>query len=244
VQERLDYLHLWRYVGWLMGVEVYDDGGGGDNSNNSHRHERPRALAPCGPGWYPDQPDPLAHSVALAESLLLHLMHPDPTSVRIAHHLLRLGGRRRTVALSRPEPTTTTANDHDHKPEGKHGGKEGNDGTDSSFMSPETWFYFRALQCRRFVGDPLADALLLPLYPAWSFKRVRLSVLTELYWWILRLYTWVSLPWSPLRRIIVQFHRGNLLRFWNQWQRGLSSPARVKGDEKTACPFAMVAPPK
>ena len=23
VQERLDYLHLWRYVGWLLGVEVY-----------------------------------------------------------------------------------------------------------------------------------------------------------------------------------------------------------------------------
>ena len=41
VQERLDYLHLWRYVGWLMGVEIYD----GDDSNNNNTQPRTTARS-------------------------------------------------------------------------------------------------------------------------------------------------------------------------------------------------------
>jgi len=37
-QERLDYLALWRYLGWLLGVDV----------NEAHGE---RNLDPCGSGW-------------------------------------------------------------------------------------------------------------------------------------------------------------------------------------------------
>jgi hypothetical protein len=61
-----------------------------------------------------------------------------------------------------------------------------------NWFSSETMFYFRSLQCRRWVGDPLADALQLPLHPAWTWQRIRLSVVAELYAGCLRLYTWLG----------------------------------------------------
>jgi len=60
-EEERAYLHLWRWVGRLLGL----------------RDE----LNPCRAGM------PLAK--ATLESIVLHLLHPDALSVRVAHHLLR-----------------------------------------------------------------------------------------------------------------------------------------------------------
>ena len=60
-EEERAYLHLWRWVGRLLGL----------------RDE----LNPCRAGM------PLAK--ATLESIVLHLLHPDELSARVAAHLLR-----------------------------------------------------------------------------------------------------------------------------------------------------------
>lgn len=59
-QERDDYTHLWRYIGYLMGI--HDD------------------VNPC---------RSFAHSKAYLESCGMHVLEPDETSVVMAHHNLR-----------------------------------------------------------------------------------------------------------------------------------------------------------
>ena len=44
-QEQLDYLALWRYIGWLLGVPTATD----DDDERTTGGLRP--LDPCGPGW-------------------------------------------------------------------------------------------------------------------------------------------------------------------------------------------------
>jgi len=58
------YMHLWRYIGWLMGVE---------EENN-----------PC-----VDVP----HGKAALESIVMHLLEPDRDSIAVAHHLLQAPSR-------------------------------------------------------------------------------------------------------------------------------------------------------
>jgi hypothetical protein len=117
-QERRDYLALWRYIGWLLGIYTIHD-------------DAKDALDPCGPGWYPeDRPDSLAHSHDLLQSIILHLMQPDDRSRTICHHLLRIGSSRETT--QQQQYTTTTDNN---------------------------WYLFRALRCRQYIGNPLADAI-------------------------------------------------------------------------------------
>jgi ER-bound oxygenase mpaB/B'/Rubber oxygenase, catalytic domain len=132
-QERLDFLAFWRYVGWLLGVDCFEEKKKTTNQQCSDTKDTNyRPLDPCGPGWISKAPNPLAHALACSYSSMLHNMKPDKTSVKISHHILRIG----------KYPTTSTAD-----PYGNH------------------WFYFRSLQCRRFIGDPLADALQLPRHP-------------------------------------------------------------------------------
>ena len=57
-------MHLWRYIGWLMGVE---------EENN-----------PC-----VDVP----HGKAALESIVMHLLEPDRDSIAVAHHLLQAPSR-------------------------------------------------------------------------------------------------------------------------------------------------------
>ena len=58
------YIHLWRYIGWLIGIE--------DMHN------------PC---------IDLDHSKAALESIVMHLLEPDDDSRAVAHHLLLAPGR-------------------------------------------------------------------------------------------------------------------------------------------------------
>lgn len=207
--ERLAYLHVWRYLGWLLGVPTVVDG---DMVQNNCRL---RPLDPCGPGWL-STPDPIQHSYAVFQSIILHILHPDATSVEIAHHLLRIGRRQAT--------------------------KEGKTKADRNNV---VWFYFRCLQCRRFIGDPLADALELPRHPVWH-HRGWLYLASTVYLCLLRVYTMAALPWSPLRSRIVAYHDGKMRAFVAYWRSSHLGRMRrgTNDDSGGACPFAMVAPPR
>ena len=58
------YMHLWRYIGWLIGIE--------------EEHN------PC---------VDVAHGKAALESIVMHLLEPDEDSIAVAHHLLRSPAR-------------------------------------------------------------------------------------------------------------------------------------------------------
>lgn len=77
-KEQLDYLALWRYIGWLLGISTPTEGG-------------LSPLDPCGYGFRGTPEDPIIHSRALLESIILHLMHPNVVSSQISNHLLRVG---------------------------------------------------------------------------------------------------------------------------------------------------------
>jgi len=223
--EEEDYLALWRYVGWLLGVGV-DDGGAyaGDGTDGVPRR---RPLDPCGPGRAP-APDPIGHSRALLQSIIHHILDPDDSSAVVAHHLLRVG-------RDLPAPGAPASK----------------------------WFYFRTLQCRRFVGDPLADALQLPLHP-YLPTRVALHCASTLYLAAVRLYTLAMMFVTPFRRAMVGRTRGGMRRMHGEWRRTHQKKLRralaagtivgiadVHGDAAAGkstgggecCPFAMTAPP-
>lgn len=221
-QDRLDYLALWRYLGWMLGIDVDDEEEAGDNTqqhSNTTTRKRLRALDPCGPGWYPSMPNTLEHSYAIFQSLIMHTLHPDQSSVRMAHHLLRQGRRE----------------DGDNKGDSKEDAK--------IKKTDMNWFYFRSFQCRRFVGDELADALQLPLRPTWWGRLVQWGFST-LYLSIVSFYTIAGLPFSPLRQRLIRFHRTNMVTFMDTWTEGhlerMRRKLKIATEKESCCPFAMI----
>jgi ER-bound oxygenase mpaB/B'/Rubber oxygenase, catalytic domain len=238
--ERLDFLAFWRYVGWLLGVPVvvWNDAEAASNdtfkANQDGQHVLP-ALDPCGPGWYPNNPDPLAHSYAMFGSMLLHLSKPDASSVEIAHHLLRLGKAPNFHPLYDPslKRASTPSSKKNDSGQNRQESKDNN----------EWWFYFRCYQCRRYAGNELGDALRLPYHPVWH-RRWQIHVLSTCYLWILRLYSWAAWPTSPFRNWIVQFHERQFRNLLVKWQTGHSKASNDAATGTPSCPFAMVRPPR
>ena len=227
VQDRLDYLALWRYLGWLLGIDVDDDSNNRDCTTDPNQlHQQLRPLDPCGPGWYPAKANPLEHSYAIFQSIIFHTLHPDDSSVRIAHHLLKQGRRQDG------DGDGDTMKDKDQLEE-----------------SDMNWFYFRSFQCRRFIGDGLADALQLPLRPKW-LGRLRLWCISQIYLGIVTCYTIAGLPWSPLRNRLIRFHRTHMATFMESWNDShiermrkrlqLSSSGAASEGRASVCPFAML----
>jgi len=222
VQDRLDYLALWRYLGWLLGVETGDDNRNVDI--NDPKQQQPQPLDPCGPGWYEPKANPLEHSYSIFQSIIFHSLHPDASSVRIAHHLLKQGRR-------------------------QDGDSETIKDKDKLEQSDTSWFYFRSLQCRRFIGDELADALQLPLLPTW-LGRLRLWCVSQFYLCMITCYTVAGLPWSPFRSRLIRFHRRHMVTFMASWNEShlermrkrlqLTSTSGSKQGQASVCPFAMV----
>jgi len=64
VKDQEAYMHLWRYIGWVMGVED--------------------AYNPC---------VNVQQGKAALESIVMHLLEPDQDSIAVAHHLLRAPAR-------------------------------------------------------------------------------------------------------------------------------------------------------
>jgi len=233
-QERLDYLALWRYIGWLLGVESEGD----TRLDNLPSIEELPPLDPCGPGLGRN-PDPCENSTALLDSFIDHLVHPDESSVEISHHLLKITDRKPPSLKLSDIPPEFYKND---------------------------LFYFRCLQCRRLVGDPVADALSLPLHPCW-WKRLRQQMKSTFFLSLFRCYT-VAAMWIPfVRRCVIKWHGSGMLSFHEAWTKSHQSRMSralakrdkatcIKDDEEDAsntqtgvdgpmkqslCPFAMLS---
>jgi hypothetical protein len=101
--DQRDYLALWRYLGWLLGVDTPE----GDCSSNrvvhgkNGNHSIPIPIDPCGPtrknrssnsdlSFLDPENDPIIHSYATLESMILHLLHPEQSSRMLVKHLLSL----------------------------------------------------------------------------------------------------------------------------------------------------------
>lgn len=97
-KDQQDYLALWRYLGWLLGVDCRHPEE--DGSSNSEECLPP--IDPCGARKHlPDEGIQFAavtdsnilHSYATLESMILHLLHPEEKSRQLVSHLLSFNGR-------------------------------------------------------------------------------------------------------------------------------------------------------
>lgn len=227
-----DYLALWRYVGWLLGVDSvvdkkqdllqrvrnggHDDGGTHDERSGGPNHVL-FPLDPCGPKQcqFPTYGqnqndngyDPIVHAHASLESFILHLMHPDDTSKEIAHHLLRIGRQSSQHNLSKRTTTNTTTS---------------SSYTATSTSPEENYFAFlyRSCMCRRYVGDELADALGL-VHPN-THDGVKVMTANLLSWvvlMILRVYTVLTMKSQWFQRFAYTRHLHLLSKFEAMWRR-------------------------
>mmetsp|Transcript_6149 Transcript_6149/g.15412 ORF Transcript_6149/g.15412 Transcript_6149/m.15412 type:complete len:517 (-) Transcript_6149:57-1607(-) len=242
-KERRDYLALWRYIGWLLGVETENDDGIRMPGEPSTK-ELP-VLDPCGPGPR-CKPDPICNSNSLLQSIIWHLLDPDDSSVEIAHHLLKITDRRPPSMQFLRIP-------------------------DSFYMNE--LFYLRSYNCRRFIGDPLADALKLPYHPN-RWIRLKIAIKSDVMFWFLRIYTVTAMTVPFIRRWMVHQHTRGLKAFHDRWIENHTTkmsrafaknekPSVLSDDENdykkssvsktleetkpderpSLCPFAMTAPP-
>ena len=224
LQDRLDYLALWRYLGWLLGVDVDDEQTSDKIQQNysiaKREPQKLRALDPCGDGWFPSETNPVEHSHAMFQSIILHLMHPDESSVRMSHHLLRQGRRQ----------------DGDNK--------QSEEETIKLKKIDSNWYYFRSFQCRRFVGNDLADALELPYRPTWWGRMIQRGFST-IYFTVIALYTVAGLPFSPLRQRLIRYHRSHMAKFMGYWTEShlerMRKKLNIETENRSVCPFAMIS---
>lgn len=234
-QERLDYLALWRYIGWLLGVETEAEAWKGQEC------EMITPMDPCGPGPTSlHERDTTIRAAAILQSVVAHLLQPDENSVQVAHHLLKITDRR--------PPSFDTSK------------------IPANFYS-NNLFYFRSLQCRRLIGDPLADALELPLHPN-SIARFRIWLYSTIALTVIGVYTLIGIVVPFARRRMIRWHAKGLQIYHKQWLKDhpsrmaralvtkqLPTCVELCGDEveeipkvnggtsQSFCPFAMVANP-
>merc|ERR1712129_393721 len=85
-QEQLDCLALWRYIGWLLGVETQTNQL--QYESKMHSNKLP-PLDPCSgtkttcksiSRSSPTDNDPISHSFAMLESIVFHLLDPNEAS--------------------------------------------------------------------------------------------------------------------------------------------------------------------
>ena len=207
--EQEDYIALWRYIGWLLGAHT-------DVDQQFSNELIP--LDPCGPGWNESTPDAVDHASCLLQSIILHLLKPDQSSVTVSHHLLKIG-----------------------RPQRKDDGElPSNEEISKAKASMDFWFHFRALSCRYFVGDPLANALELPFHPQFQ-TRIIIYCCVRLYLWVFRILTWVAF-WEMLGRSrLERYCLGMLGKFHSVWmERHPSRMAKALKTDSPCCPFAMI----
>mmetsp|Transcript_8022 Transcript_8022/g.10263 ORF Transcript_8022/g.10263 Transcript_8022/m.10263 type:complete len:540 (-) Transcript_8022:419-2038(-) len=99
--EQLDYIALWRYIGWLLGIETHEGNFiRNDPSTKIQQHTLP-PLDPCGVIDETDSnaDNAIVHARAMLESIIIHLMRPDESSREIARHLLNPREKQNTGKL-------------------------------------------------------------------------------------------------------------------------------------------------
>ena len=231
-REKTDYLALWRYIGWLLGVETIQE----ERTKEEPSIASLPPLDPCGPGMGV-KPDAIVHSFSLLQSILFHILDPDESSIEISHHLLKVTDRKPPSMSFREIP--------------------------EEFYKNEL-FYFRSLQCRRFIGNPLADALHLPYHPS-PWKRAKLIVKSTIFLTAVRIYT-LAAKWIPgMRLLMTRYHAWGFSKFHEHWlqthksklakalhrnekpscitKKQKSSETRLDAPTDSLCPFAMIASP-
>ena len=207
-REQEDYLALWRYIGWLLGVPTVHD---------RQLTNGLRPLDPCGPGWMESMPDSIDHATALFQSMILHLLSPDQSSVIVSHHLLKIGRpiRKKDGGLAPEEEIAKQA------------------------ASMYFWFHFRSLVCRSFIGDPLANALELPYHPRF-LTRIFIHCGVRVYLWAFRCVTWVAF-WEGGRTRLERFFFRIMGKFHVVWtERHQSRMSAALQTKAPCCPFAMI----
>ena len=81
--EQHDYLALWRYLGWLLGIDTPESDHMSSNCDKAMQESLP-PIDPCGPS--------ILHAYASLESIILHILHPEPSSCDLVTHLLSVRG--------------------------------------------------------------------------------------------------------------------------------------------------------
>jgi hypothetical protein len=236
-QERLDYLALWRYIGYLLGVETE----GEERISGEPKMDDLPPLDPCGPG-FGLKPSPILHSNGVLQSIIFHLLEPDKSSVEIAHHLLKITDRRPPSMSMKEIPDDFYRNE---------------------------LFYLRCFNCRLMIGNPLADALDLPLHPS-RWTRIKISLKSTITLSLIRVYTATAMRIPFAKRWIIERHRRALVYFHEAWSKSHTSkmakalatnekasileeiadnndaakvPEYVHTAGTSVCPFAMTALP-
>ena len=203
-EDQLDYLALWRYIGWLLGVSLHID--------------------PCGPGQnnniFPS--DPVIHSRAMLESIIIHLMHPDELSSIISNHLLRVG-------RSEANPNTDSTTYHKNESFG---------------------YLYRSFMCRTMIGNELANALTIPSLSVHSFRHIRAYLLAKTVMLAFRVYTLLTMyiPW--FRYFVYKLHMRMIDKSFSSWSKEngtriskMSRDAMTKNENDSyskSCPFSYV----
>jgi ER-bound oxygenase mpaB/B'/Rubber oxygenase, catalytic domain len=242
--ETNDYLLLWRYLGWLLGVETIDDCDERKISCGSQYagySVRLPPLDPCGPGWRcSDYQSAVRNSKERIESHKCTELRSakrqswetemqrlrQPEGYNAAAHVrsyLSSPSYRHSVTmfesmlchLMHPDRLSITIAHHLLR----MGRRDVVSSSESRHQQHQYnhFFYFRSILCRRCVGDKLADALEVPYHPRWHYRIFRNGI-SYLYLCLLRIYTAAALPGSPFRPMIVRFHSRNLQSFFKFWR--------------------------
>eukprot|EP00571_Detonula_confervacea_P011558 CAMPEP_0172307414 /NCGR_PEP_ID=MMETSP1058-20130122/8287_1 /TAXON_ID=83371 /ORGANISM="Detonula confervacea, Strain CCMP 353" /LENGTH=618 /DNA_ID=CAMNT_0013019579 /DNA_START=178 /DNA_END=2034 /DNA_ORIENTATION=- len=240
-KEQRDYLALWRYLGWLLGVDTLEKYDGKITSSNTSEHNHLMPIDPCGPrklngiddegrcGSFESKPtgvdpdnDSIIHAYATLESMILHLLHPEQNSRELVTHLLSL----------------------------------------------RRFFVFRSEVCRKFLGGPLSDELHIPKssmnWKGWRKESIHnfvshVAVKFFLYFFLLflRCYTVLTMKFPWIRRRAIVWHAYLETKFMQAWEKMHAkrmTKAEASAEEKVAepkpstkqshCPFSMIMAPK
>merc|ERR1712232_1255133 len=171
----------------------------------------------------PADNDPISHSFAMLESIIFHLLDPNEVSRNVAAHLLRIG------QSSKQERMQGSVN-HRKK---------------------EFGFAYRCFMCRRYLGEPLSNALNLPCPDTFSLSYGILFALSTLHLVLLRSYTLCTMHIPYFKKTVRKWHARGMVKFYNAWEEGhnkrmrkVSQTNKKNRKKNFDCPFAMVMQPK
>jgi|Transcript_17122 hypothetical protein len=223
--EQRDYLALWRYIGWLLGVDTPESDDLAifttSSQRNFSKHGAPLPIDPCGPRR-PDisdsdgYSDSILHSYATLESMILHLLHPGEHSRKLVAHLLSIRGQ----DLFRSEVCRKFL---------------GDPLSDDIYIARSSfhWGVWRREYFRDIIGH----------------LGVRFSVYFVLVFMRCYILLTMSTPW--IRERAIRFHASLQKRFLVHWEKNhavrvgeaMNYGNEVKTNAK-ACPFSMLMTPK
>jgi len=210
-QEKVDYMALWRFVGWLLGVDTSILDPCRTNHPRMDSITTKNTFYSCDNNEekvFRSTTDPLIFQRILMESILCHLMNPDDSSVSMAYHLLQVTTR---------------------------GDLKANDS--NSIRYPRFSFMYRSYLCRRFIGQKLANQLCLPdPMNDPTFLGILAYFLSMTVLIIVRLYLRIIILFPQVRRRAYKSHYRGLDNFLFRWEHGKVRNLKAT-DASKSCPY-------